>query len=96
MTHQEAGRIGGIQTFLRHGADEMRRRGRLGGRPRNLTYSQIVAGTEPLRVNKFEGGNHKPNTGRGILPTNNLRQLKRLYLAKMNEGKNGLQELQIL
>lgn len=80
MTPQEAGRIGGLQTFMRYGAEEMRRRGRLGGRPRSLTYSQMIAGTQPLRVNKAEGGNHK-NTTMG-LPTNNLRKLKRLWMAK--------------
>jgi hypothetical protein len=83
MTRQDAGRIGGLQTALLHGREEAQRRGRLGGRPRNLTYSQIVASTEPLRVNKFEGGKMIANTTMGQLPTKNLRKLKRLYLAKM-------------
>lgn len=44
--HQDAGRLGGLQTSLRHGHDHYveigHKGGLLGGRPRRLTYSQIV------------------------------------------------------
>ncbi len=36
-----AGRIGGVQTFLRSGREEMSRRGRKGGRPRLPTLEEL-------------------------------------------------------
>lgn len=47
---QRAGRIGGLQTFFLHGREEMRRRGRLGGRPRNLTYEELLQQSQPLKA----------------------------------------------
>jgi hypothetical protein len=40
MNKQEAGRIGGIVTFLRHGSEGMAERGRRGGRPRVPTLDR--------------------------------------------------------
>jgi hypothetical protein len=41
MTKAQAGAIGGTATFNKYGSDEMVRRGKLGGRPRLLTLSEI-------------------------------------------------------
>jgi len=40
---QRAGRIGGLTTFLRYGADGMSERGRKGGRPRLPVVRQLSA-----------------------------------------------------
>ncbi len=41
MTKSECGALGGTATFIKYGSDEMVRRGKLGGRPRSLTLSEI-------------------------------------------------------
>jgi len=40
MNRREAGRLGGLQTYLRHGVAHMRRIGRCGGRP---TWEETLA-----------------------------------------------------
>lgn len=41
MTKSECGALGGTAAFNKYGSDEMVCRGRLGGRPRALTLSEI-------------------------------------------------------
>lgn len=44
MNKSEAGFIGGMQTFLKHGSAHMRETGKKGGRTRLPTISEINAG----------------------------------------------------
>lgn len=61
---RRAGRIGGIQTFLRHGREHYVKAGRRGGRPRLPTLAELEAqqnerGEKELteRGNRLPGGN---------------------------------------
>lgn len=41
MNKREAGRLGGLTTFLRAGSDGMSARGRLGGRPKLPSLAEV-------------------------------------------------------
>jgi len=43
MNKREAGRLGGMQTYARHGREHMRQMGLKGGRPRSKTLSELQA-----------------------------------------------------
>ena len=49
---QQAGQLGGLQTYLRYGREEMSRRGQLGGRPRLLGISDLRQQSAPEINNK--------------------------------------------
>jgi len=70
MTRRDAGRKGGLITLQRYGIDQLREWGKLGGRPRLLTYDDIMRQRECLGQNN-NGGNGLPGTS--------LSQLKALY-----------------
>ena len=76
MTKREAGRRGGQATLERYGIDQLREWGRLGGRPRLLTYDDIMQ-LQRLENNR-NGGNGLPGT---------LQQLKALY--KLRQRSTG-------
>jgi hypothetical protein len=64
MTKSECGALGGTATYNRYGRDEMSRRGKLGGRPRNKTLSEIrrqqALDAEYKLKEVFKGrGNHR-------------------------------------
>ena len=48
MSKQEAGRLGGLQTYLKHGAGYMSETGKKGGRPRARTIRDITQPTPQL------------------------------------------------
>jgi len=72
MNKQEAGRLGGIVTFLRYGAEGMAERGRQGGRPRILSL-------ERQRQSQGAQINAKGVSDTPSRLSNNLRELKGLY-----------------
>ena len=69
--HRKYGRIGGLQTFLRHGSSHMAEIGRKGGRPK----------LRQLPVPKTE---NKVREGMAAQP-NNLKVLKELWRQKRGE-----------
>jgi len=81
MNKREAGRLGGLVTFLRHGPEGMAERGRRGGRPRVPTLD---------RQRQSQGAQTKE---REVMDTpsrlsNNLTELRRLYLRRQVETAN--------
>jgi len=80
MTKADAGRLGGLQTYLRHGRSEMARRGRMGGRPRSKTYSELFPAAAANNEEKEAG----------IISTLNLdlslKELRELWKIKREEG----------
>jgi len=83
MTKQQAGQIGGLQTFLRYGRSHMSRIGRNGGRPRALTINQLGQQLALEAQNKIEGGRLQTAANR---PTS-LTRLRELWrLRKMELG----------
>lgn len=75
LTYADYGRIGGLQTVLRHPPGYMRELGAKGGRPR----------LRQLSIPKTE---NKIREGMAARP-NNLKVLKELYAAKIKEGEVG-------
>lgn len=69
MTKAEAGRLGGLTTFLHCGPEGMSQRGKLGGRPLALTLEDIRQ--QQLLAQENE---------KGVMdtPGNNLKELKKL------------------
>ena len=65
----EAGRIGGLVTLERYGKDQLRSWGKLGGRPRSLTYDEI------MRQHQLLG--QKINDKEGTGPPGNIAELKK-------------------
>ena len=51
MNKQQAGQLGGLQTYLRYGSEGMSERGSKGGRPRLVTISDIRQQSAP-EINK--------------------------------------------
>ena len=47
MNRRDAGRIGGLQTYLRHGKEHMSGMGEKGGRPRVRTLNELRQQTAP-------------------------------------------------
>jgi hypothetical protein len=81
MTHAEAGALGGIIRAERLSHERMSEIGKLGGRPRLPTLSELLA-SQPLRVNTLQG-NITKNTAKDI--SRDLRKLKRLWQTKLHE-----------
>jgi len=75
MTRAEAGRIGGIQTLLRHGREHFSLAGQRGGRPRARTIRQQSA---PRIFTKGEAA-QRPFS---------LKTLKELWDSKRGESCN--------
>jgi ribosomal protein S27AE len=71
LTYADYGRIGGLQTVLRHPPGYMRELGAKGGRPR---LRQLPA---PIVQSKRNGGNRLPNS---------LKGLKELYKLQNKSG----------
>jgi hypothetical protein len=72
-----AGRIGGLQTFLRHGSEHMSAMAvKGGGRPRALTLDDVIRQSQSLKDTdkNEEGGMDTPR-----IQTNSLVTLKRLW-----------------
>jgi len=67
MTRAEAGRIGGIQTLLRHGREHFSLAGQRGGRPKAMTLQQ-----QPAPENLMNGGE-------AVQRPFSLKKLKELY-----------------
>jgi len=65
---QDAGRLGGLQTFLRYGSEHFRAMGKRGGRPKLQTLSEVRQLPAPT-VNNYKKGERLPN---------NLKELKGL------------------
>lgn len=63
LTYADYGRIGGLQTLLRHPPGYMRELGAKGGRPRTNNHRQILA---PEVESKLKGGNRLPNSIREL------------------------------
>jgi len=68
----DAGRIGGLQTYLKHGRAHMAAMGRLGGRPRLATLEEI---RESQRTEEKENEDRRKDTAR--LSLKHLRELWR-------------------
>lgn len=75
----EAGRKGGNATLNRHGAGELRRRGKLGGRPRSRTYDGI---RQQQRLEQNNNGKEAQGS------PGNLSELKRLYKLRDRSSPN--------
>jgi hypothetical protein len=73
----QAGRIGGLQTFLTYGSKEMRARGRLGGRPKSPTLAT---------VNSQSAERGKEIERSTVSPRASLRTLLALYSENRNRG----------
>ena len=74
---QDAGRLGGLQTYLRHGSEHMAEIGRLGGRPRLPTRQQSAS----------QDSFHRLNNGKEERLPNGLRKLKTLYRLQNQAGE---------
>lgn len=72
--HRRNGRLGGLQTALRHGSDHYRKMGKIGGRHRKPTLDELKAMTAPEEITKEE-----------ILSAA-LPRLKVLYRIKQGDG----------
>ena len=83
MTRADAGRLGGTVTLQRYGKDQLATWGRLGGRPRALTYDEIRQQQRLERNN-----NNKEVTGP---PGKNLRTLNAHY--KLRRRSSGIDEM---
>ena len=71
-TRRDSGRKGGTTTLERYGRAQLAEWGRLGGRPRSLTYDDIRQEQSRGRNN-----NNEKEVNKGI--PGNLGELKRLY-----------------
>jgi hypothetical protein len=79
----EAGRKGGNVTLQKHGREQLRDWGKLGGRPRNPTYDDIRQ-RQLLEQNK---NNNKEVTD----PPGDLSHLRKLY--KLRRGSSAIPEI---
>lgn len=72
---QRAGRMGGLQTYLRYGKEGMSAIGKLGGRPRLPSLSDLRQQLAPVvpRLNNTKGGK-LPNSLKGLKELWDLRQ----------------------
>jgi len=61
-----AGRLGGRATLEKYGREELRRRAKLGGRPRSLTLAEMEAQLSSRETNKRRKG-LPPRERRGLL-----------------------------
>jgi len=75
LIHADHGRIGGLQTLLRHPPGYMKELGKRGGRPklRQLSVPEVQS--------QLKGGNRLPNS---------LKGLRELHAAKIKEGGSRL------
>jgi hypothetical protein len=75
---RRCGRLGGLKTYNRYGCEFYSKAGKLGGRPRLPTLSELLVQQEQNQRKNFikEDG----------YPGNNLRKLKMLYAIKMSEA----------
>lgn len=84
MNRNEAGLIGGLQTYLRHGSKHMSEIGKQGGRPRLPTLTELrrqqSASSDPLRLRSPRKNEKEERL------TNSLRGLKTLYLQRNGTG----------
>lgn len=81
MNKSDAGRLGGTVTLERYGRDQLAEWGKLGGRPRSMTYDDITR-----RRRLEQNNNHEEVKG---LP-GSLTNLKKLYDARCrSSGGNG-------
>jgi len=78
----EAGRKGGQTTLARYGSDQLADWGKLGGRPRTLTYDEIRQ-----QRRRERNDNHKEGMGP---PSKNLRTLNARY--KLRRRSTGIDE----
>jgi len=101
MSPEDCGRLGGIaraKILSPERRCEIGRKGGLAGkgitrqgRPRSLTLEELLAGTPLQRIKNIGGNDNKQSNtstfdvGKG---TNNLRTLKRMYLARIKERGN--------
>ena len=79
----DSGRKGGLATLQRYGRDQLADWGKLGGRPRALTYDEIQQQRRLERNN-----NHKEGMGP---PGKNLRTLKARH--KLRRRSTGIDEI---
>ncbi len=73
----DAGRIGGLQTLLRHGREHYSAAGKLGGRPKSLTMAEIRQSQHLEEQNE----NRRLDT-----PHSRLKELKVLWANKTGGG----------
>ena len=84
MTRADAGRLGGTVTLQRYGKEQLTTWGKLGGRPRALTYHDIIRQRQRLELNNKKEVQGPPGS-------HDLRKLrKRLNL---RHGSNGVNEI---
>lgn len=81
-TRVDSGRKGGTVTLQRYGRDQLAEWGKLGGRPRNLTYDDIRQ-QQLLEQNN----NHKEVKG----PPGDISHLRKLY--KLRHGSSAIPEI---
>ena len=86
MTRADSGRKGGLTTLERHGKDQLRTWGKLGGRPRLPTYDDIRQ--QQLRE---QNNNHKE--AMGSPGGDNLVLLKKLVKNKLRRRSSGIPEI---
>ena len=67
MNRREAGRLGGLTTYLKYGPDHMRAMAKKGGRPRAKTIADIA---QPAPKEIFKKGDSLPSS---------LTELKKMY-----------------
>jgi hypothetical protein len=80
---REVGRLGGLVTLERYGRDQLRTWGKLGGRPRSLTYDEI------MRQHQLVG--QKINDKEGTGPPGNMTELKKHWrLRCRSSSKHGI------
>lgn len=77
MTRADAGCLGGLQTFLKYGPAEMKRRGALGGRPKKLTLAGRLS---QIEIKKKEVANNPK------LTIDQMRELWELELEAVSIG----------
>jgi hypothetical protein len=81
--HADAGRLGGLQTYLRHGREHMAAMGRQGGRPRAMTFDELKKQPEFLKAEE-EARRRMDTPG---AQTNSLVKLKRLWRLRRKGSK---------
>ena len=77
MTRQDAGRLGGLQTLMRHGPEHLKIVGQRGGRPRSMTLAE-------RRQLTALGTENKTEEVMAVQP-DNLRVLKKLWRQQRSE-----------
>ncbi len=84
---QEAGRMGGLATWRRHGKEHYVAMGKKGGRPRALTLEDILRQKQSQEAARDKENKTKEENGYpSALSSMSLKQLKRLYRLRQHRS----------